>query len=113
MAKSPLYFTGIAPDGKLLLGGIFRMKDEVGFPMDMSYELAKDKGYHVDWCECLADAGRQKQSKFESTMREIGYLIGDEVAKEIGEKFALLVKFLVGSGDFTMACEAIIQMKHG
>jgi hypothetical protein len=110
--KSPLYFTGLTPDGRLLLGGVFRMKDEVGFPLDMSYEIAKEKGWLIDWMEYLADAGRQKQPKIESCLREIGYLLGEDEAKKIGDRFVLWVKYLVGTGDIKLACDHIMERKH-
>lgn len=38
------------------LQGVFTMLDREGFPVDMSYEIAKEQGWDVDWIEALADA---------------------------------------------------------
>lgn len=50
------------------------MRDQLGFPVDMSYELAKEKGWDVDWVEALADAARQCILKYDSLFEEIKML---------------------------------------
>ena len=112
--KNPLYTTGIAaPDNKILVGGIFTMKDELGFPVDMSYEVCKENGLYIDWCEFLADAGRQKQWKFDDALGEIKNLLPEECEK-IFHSFkvygATLMREL-GYNDFIQICEKILEIK--
>jgi alanyl-tRNA synthetase len=59
--------------------GVFAMKDREGFPIDMSYELAKENGWEVDWVECLADAMRQSPDKFKAVKAEIEMLDPDRL----------------------------------
>lgn len=71
---TPLYITGITPDGKFLLGGVFRMKDQMGFPLDMSYEICKEKGMEIDYCELFCDAWLHDCNGFDSVCRELEML---------------------------------------
>jgi len=57
--------------------GIYRLKDELGFPLDMAYEECQRLGLSPDWVECALDAGRQSIDKFDSVMAEIKMLEGD------------------------------------
>lgn len=80
--NDPLYQTGIAGDGKPLIGGIFRLKDECGFPMDMSYEITKEKGWHIDYLELLCDAWTRSNFSclgFDTMVRELELLGGSHV----------------------------------
>lgn len=58
--KSPtnpvIYATGCTPDGILLVGGVWTLRDQEGFPIEMSYLLVRDKGWLIDWAEAMADA---------------------------------------------------------
>jgi hypothetical protein len=56
------------------LQGVFTMRDQEGFPLDMSYELAKERGWEVDWVEALADAARQCIFKYDALIEEISML---------------------------------------
>ena len=51
-----IYCTGIAPDGKPILGGIWKMYAERGMPLEISHMEAEERGCHVDWLEAMADA---------------------------------------------------------
>ncbi len=51
-----IYCTGIATDGKPLLGGIWKMYAERGIPLEISHMEAEERGCHVDWMEAIADA---------------------------------------------------------
>lgn len=46
-------------DGRPKLQGLFRMADEIGFPVEISKETCEENGWDPDWVEALADAGRQ------------------------------------------------------
>jgi hypothetical protein len=61
------------------LQGVFTMRDQEGFPIDMSYELAKDNGWEVDWVEALADAARQCIFKYDALIEEIKILEPDKL----------------------------------
>lgn len=56
------------------LQGVFTMRDQEGFPLDMAYEIAKERGWEVDWVEALADAARQCIFKYDALIEEIGML---------------------------------------
>lgn len=115
MKNDPLYFTGIAPDGWPLMGGIFTMKDQEGFPVDASYDECEHRlKVHVDWAEYLADAGRQEQWKFDAASKEIEYLLGEATASDIQKRFLALGQRLTDEGnDFRAVCERIVEQKKG
>lgn len=56
------------------LQGVFTVRDQEGFPIDMAYEIAKERGWEVDWVEALADAARQCIFKYNALIEEIGML---------------------------------------
>lgn len=56
------------------LQGVFTLRDQEGFPLDMAYEMAKDKGWDVDWVEAMADAARQCVFKYDALVEEIAML---------------------------------------
>ena len=58
----------------LILQGVFALQDQEGFPVAMSFELAKERRWNIDWIEALADAARQSVKKFESLLAEINLL---------------------------------------
>lgn len=61
------------------VSGVYKLKDETGFPISASYEEAQQRGLSVDWIEALADAARQDVIKFDALMSEIELLVPDEV----------------------------------
>jgi hypothetical protein len=61
------------------LQGVFTMRDQEGFPLDMAYEIAKERGWVVDWVEALADAARQCIFKYDALIEEIGMLEPDKL----------------------------------
>ena len=56
------------------LQGVFTLRDQEGFPVDMSYEITKERGWEVDWVEALADAARQCILKYDALLEEIRML---------------------------------------
>lgn len=84
---SPLYNTATNPNGSKLVGGIARMWFEQGFPIDMSYEILKEKGDHVDWLEALADAWLNDPLKYDIVLRDIAMLEGSDAAHRCNECF--------------------------
>ena len=73
--SNPIYCTGIAPDGKPLLGGIWRMYSERGLPIEISHMEAEERGCHVDWIEAMADASLTADCP--NLVREMQQFMGD------------------------------------
>jgi hypothetical protein len=77
--------------GRPKIQGVFRLKDEDGFPVDMSYELAKERGWDVDWVEALVDAGRSDVGKFDALLAEIELLepgAGESAKRVVASAFS-------------------------
>ena len=53
-----IYTTGCTPDGTPLIGGVWTLRDQEGFPLEMSHLVCRDKGWAIDWMEAMADASR-------------------------------------------------------
>ena len=51
-----LYQTGFANDGRPLLGGLWRLWREDGFPVELGKLETESRGARVDWLELMADA---------------------------------------------------------
>lgn len=84
ISMSPLYITGKTSEGILLLGGVFRLQDGHGFPLDASFEECKRTGKVIDWLEALSDCWLNSPSKFDSFLRQAELLTGSN----LGERFA-------------------------
>ena len=54
--NNPIYSTGCTLDGSTIIGGVWTLWEQEGFPLEMSYLLCQSKGWSVDWLEALADA---------------------------------------------------------
>lgn len=114
--NNPLYLSGITPDGIPLMAGIYRMKDEIGFPISVSYEMIKDNQWCPDWCEFLADAGRQKDWKLDDALHEMKMLVGEHLTAEIFEKFkfygATIWTVNGKNQTFAEVCNQIVELKR-
>ena len=74
---SILFPSGIsADDGAVFIGGIYRLKSEIGFPVDMSYEICKERGWHVDWNEALCYCWLHDLLGFDNFCAEMRMLLG-------------------------------------
>lgn len=51
-----IYATGQTPDGYVLIGGVWTLWHQHGFPLEMSHLVSRDKGWRIDWLEAMADA---------------------------------------------------------
>jgi hypothetical protein len=115
MSKT-LYTTGLTSDGYFLIGGIYRMKDELGFPLDASLDYCIESGNLViDWCECLADAGSQKDWKFDSVLEELEMLLNKNTKEETEKKFYQYGNYIMckyGTKTFIETCEKILELKR-
>lgn len=54
--NSVVYTTGITPDGIILIGGLWKLWEQEGFPIEMAHLVCRDNGCAVDWLEAMADA---------------------------------------------------------
>lgn len=61
-------------NGTPRLQGVFRMRDEHGFPVDMAFEIAKENKWDIDWVEAMADALRQCVLKYDALVAEMKML---------------------------------------
>ena len=114
MKGTPLYMTGITPDGSPLIGGIYTLKDQSGFPLDMSYEEVRRMGACPDWAECLADAGAQCIIKFDGVVTELSCLLGEAHAAEIVSKFKQWGAALAAEVgmDWAAVCQRMLVIKR-
>jgi len=64
---------------KLLFKGVFQLKDTHGLPLDMIFELVKEAGYSIDYCDLLCNAWLNDCLKFEGIVRELEMLGGSHV----------------------------------
>lgn len=88
--KSPLYITGANTEGKFLIGGIFKMQDSYGFPVEMSFLECKEKNLAIDWFEALADCWLNDPMKYDDFVTESSRLCGHDLDKDFkaaGNKF--------------------------
>lgn len=76
---NPLYVTGYSPEGKPLLGGIFKAKDQCGIPLDFRFDTAREKGMAIDYMELLCDAWLSNCLGFDTIVRELDLLGGSRV----------------------------------
>lgn len=53
--------------------GVWTLKVQEGFPLDMSCHIASQKGYDIDWVEVVADACNRKE--FNSLEKEVNLLL--------------------------------------
>ena len=98
-----LYYTGISTDGKMLIGGIWSLYHQEGFPIEMSYLVCKDNMGLVDWMEVMADASITHNCP--ALMRLIeGFLPVDDI-----KNIKLGFMFMVHSGK---TFEQIVQEKR-
>lgn len=56
MSERIIYTTGTSRDGAVLIGGIWTLWAQEGFPLEMSYMIARTDGWAIDWLEAMADA---------------------------------------------------------
>ena len=90
MDETVIYPTGITLEGKPLIGGIWRMWSQEGFPIESSWMECNARGWKVDWCEAMVDASLTNECP--SLMRQVeGFLGGNDVL-HMKREFMALVK---------------------
>lgn len=87
-------------DGVYKLQGIYTVKDQTGFPIEMSYLEARDRGMEIDWVEALADALRQGIEKFDAFEAEVKLLVPKQFP---------MIKNVFISGIMGMQGETVIE----
>ncbi len=89
MTNQILYITGKTPCGKPLLGGVWRMFTQDGFPVEMSHILATQRGCLVDWCEAMLDA--KESGTLPALVRQMECFLPQEAMAHIKERFVVCV----------------------
>lgn len=115
--NSPLYLTGLTPDGVPLYGGFFEMQDREGFPLDASWEECRARGLHIDWLEALCKCWLNDVLKFESFVKHAEIL---EPEAQIREKFKATGALVLAENPemksepnpVSAVCEHILKIKH-
>lgn len=90
MSNNILYITGLNPTGIPLIGGVWRLRDQEGLPLEMSYLMAREKGFLIDWCEAMADASRSNNCPV--LMQSIGEFLPDNVINHLKAGFLSMLK---------------------
>jgi hypothetical protein len=84
--NSPLYITSITPEGKFLLGGIWKLYSQEGYPLEMSH-LSCPEGHVIDWFEAMLDASTTNECP--SLMDKISDFLPRETLSHLKRGFVL------------------------
>jgi hypothetical protein len=95
------YITGTTPNGVFLIGGLFTAHDQDGISIDLSYDLVNAQGMRVDWVDFLADAGRQKDWKWDWAVEKMASIINTE-ANSILKCYCVYADSLIRSGQVSL-----------
>ena len=88
--ESVIYTTGLTSDGKQLIGGVWTLRDQEGFPLEMSYLIAQDRGWQIDWAEAMADASLSDRCP--SLMQQIEAFLPESVILHLKLGFVFNVR---------------------
>ncbi len=97
LAQSKVFRLKSQINGVPKLQGVFTAKDEKGFPIDMTYDLASEHGFVIDWIEALTDALRQSVDKYHALLEEIEILDPDNF---MSIKFVFYAMIKESEGDY-------------
>ena len=50
--------------------GVYLMQTQEGFPVDMSHECLKEKGFDVDWVESFLSAMERSPSEYDTLVKQ-------------------------------------------
>lgn len=115
---APLYITGLnIRTGKFLLGGIYRMHDQIGFPIDCSIDECRERGYEIDWIEAMCDCWLNDCLKFDSFLRQVKSQCPNipllEMFQQAGATIlAMYPKMLSFKNPVDAACKYILRKKQ-
>jgi hypothetical protein len=90
MSDQIIYPTGITQTGELLMGGVWKLWNEAGFPIEMSWLFFRDQNWGIDWMEAMADASTS--NNLPSLMEKIAAFLPQEEIGEIKVKFMCLLR---------------------
>lgn len=116
--QSPLYVTGLTTDGSksFLIGGIFKMQDQVGFPVDAAYDICRENNLKIDWLESLCDCWLNDCLKFDSFVRQARLLTGidfEDRFKSVGATvLAMFPKMNQTQNPVDTVCRYILARKR-
>jgi hypothetical protein len=90
MSKSVLYFTGANRNNQLLIGGIWKLWEQEGFPIELSNIVCKDNLVLVDWLEAMLDASCSNNCP--SLMTHLESFLSEAELFELKIRFVSLLK---------------------
>lgn len=113
--KEPLYITGFTIGGEKIIGGIFKMQDQKGFPIDASFEICRENGWVIDWAEALCDCWINDCLKFESFVRQAEMISKTDIETK-WKNFAIIVlnhfpEMMKAESPILEACKYILNGK--
>lgn len=116
MKESCLYQTGLSPSGEPLIGGVFKMQDQNGFPIDASFEECKSKGLKVDFLEAFCDCWINDCLKFDSFARQSEMIAGVGLEQKWKDSCRLVLnqfpEMMKCENPINEACKYILKEKR-
>ncbi len=85
-----IYTTGYTQQGVELVGGIWTLFDQEGFPIEMSYLKLKQDGKRVDWIEAMASASLS--NNLPSLVAQMSLFMGESELNLIKVLYSTLLK---------------------
>lgn len=98
-----IYTTGYTENGVPLIGGIWTLYHQEGFPIELSNLICNNNGWLVDWMEAMIDASRSHNCP--ALMKMLESLLPDETIKHLKIGFM----YIISSGK---TFDQIIEEKH-
>lgn len=98
------------------LTGVFELQDTHGLPIEVSHDIAKERGLRVDWGEALCRCWLNDPLKYDSFVRQASLLAGvdlDAKFKETGAAvIALHPEFLKAENPVDETCRWLLNQKE-
>ncbi len=86
----PLYQTGFTQDGKPLIGGVWRLFHQDGFPLELSAITLGERGCCVDYAEAMLDASTD--NNLPALMTHLESFLSAEVVESLKQRFMLMLQ---------------------
>lgn len=83
-----LWCSGISTRNRPQWAGVYTMQTQEGFPVDMSFEMLREKGYDVDWREAYLSAMERHPNEYETLVSQAKQL-DPELASESERGFQI------------------------